>query len=202
MRQRRPAARWRKDVRSRAVLLHAPNSSRTTQEGADDAVPTAWSRSKLGPRSRDGYCGALSLRSGGSAQARARGVAMSARDRSRKSPRRARIQAMGFPPNTANTRNEAKDVGLTNAFAFGIRPAYIRTLSPGRDLPLVALSGDPEDIARTDAKMPSFSARCDAQPLLTRTRSGALQGRRRDLLIGLGERLARARVQRDVASGR
>ena len=55
-----------------------------------------------------------------------------------------------------NIRQEAKDVGVKNAFDFpGFVPAYIRPLFCRGTGPFrwVALSGDPEDIARTDAKM-------------------------------------------------
>ncbi len=55
-----------------------------------------------------------------------------------------------------NIRQMAKDVGVENAFAFpGFVPAYIRPLFCKGYGPFrwVALSGEPEDIYRTDAKV-------------------------------------------------
>ena len=55
-----------------------------------------------------------------------------------------------------NIRQEAKNAGLKNAFAYpGFVPAYVRPLFCVGKGPFrwVALSGDPEDIARTDAKV-------------------------------------------------
>ena len=55
-----------------------------------------------------------------------------------------------------NIRQMAKDVGVEDAFAFpGFVPAYIRPLFCRGIGPFrwAALSGDPEDIARTDAKV-------------------------------------------------
>jgi len=55
-----------------------------------------------------------------------------------------------------NIRQMAKDVGVTNAFDFpGFVPAYIRPLFCQGIGPFrwVALSGDPEDIYKTDAKV-------------------------------------------------
>lgn len=55
-----------------------------------------------------------------------------------------------------NLRQVAKDFGVTNAFDFpGFVPAYVRPLFCKGIGPFrwVALSGDPEDIAKTDAKM-------------------------------------------------
>jgi urocanate hydratase len=55
-----------------------------------------------------------------------------------------------------NIRQQAKDEGVTNAFDFpGFVPAYIRPLFCRGVGPFrwVALSGDPEDIYRTDAKV-------------------------------------------------
>ena len=55
-----------------------------------------------------------------------------------------------------NIRQEAKDVGVKNAFDYpGFVPAYIRPLFCRGRGPFrwAALSGDPQDIARTDAKM-------------------------------------------------
>ena len=68
------------------------------------------------------------------------------------------FKAMGIPcvDYGNNIRQEAKNAGVTNAFDFpGFVPAYVRPLfCTGRGpFRWVALSGDPEDIARTDAKM-------------------------------------------------
>ena len=55
-----------------------------------------------------------------------------------------------------NIRQEAKDAGVENAFDFpGFVPAYIRPLFCRGKGPFrwVALSGDPEDIYKTDAKV-------------------------------------------------
>ncbi|MEO6801200.1 MAG: urocanate hydratase [Rhodanobacter sp.] len=55
-----------------------------------------------------------------------------------------------------NIRQMAKDEGLSNAFAFpGFVPAYVRPLFCRGIGPFrwVALSGDPEDILKTDAKV-------------------------------------------------
>ena len=55
-----------------------------------------------------------------------------------------------------NIRQEAKDKGVTHAFDFpGFVPAYVRPLFCRGIGPFrwVALSGDPEDIYRTDAKV-------------------------------------------------
>jgi urocanate hydratase len=68
------------------------------------------------------------------------------------------FQAMGIPcvDYGNNIRQEAKNVGVTNAFDFpGFVPAYIRPLFCEGKGPFrwVALSGDPEDIYRTDRKI-------------------------------------------------
>ena len=68
------------------------------------------------------------------------------------------FQAMGVPTVDYgnNIRQVAFDAGVKNAFAFpGFVPAYIRPLFCRGKGPFrwVALSGDPEDIAKTDAKM-------------------------------------------------
>ena len=68
------------------------------------------------------------------------------------------FKAMGIPcvDYGNNIRQEAKDAGVRSAFDFpGFVPAYIRPLFCRGKGPFrwVALSGDPEDIARTDAKM-------------------------------------------------
>jgi urocanate hydratase len=71
------------------------------------------------------------------------------------------FHAMGIPcvDYGNNIRQEAKDAGIKNAFAFpGFVPAYIRPMFCTGKGPFrwVALSGDPEDIARTDAKVRSL----------------------------------------------
>ena len=68
------------------------------------------------------------------------------------------FQAMGVPTVDYgnNIRQVALDEGVTNAFAFpGFVPAYVRPLFCRGKGPFrwVALSGDPEDIRKTDAKM-------------------------------------------------
>ncbi len=68
------------------------------------------------------------------------------------------FQAMGIPTVDYgnNIRQVAFDAGVKNAFDFpGFVPAYVRPLFCRGKGPFrwVALSGDPQDIARTDAKM-------------------------------------------------
>jgi urocanate hydratase len=68
------------------------------------------------------------------------------------------FQAIGIPcvDYGNNIRQEAFDAGITEAFDFpGFVPAYIRPLFCRGKGPFrwVALSGDPEDIRMTDAKM-------------------------------------------------
>jgi urocanate hydratase len=68
------------------------------------------------------------------------------------------FKAMGIPcvDYGNNLRQEAKNAGLKNAFDYpGFVPAYIRPLFCAGKGPFrwAALSGDPEDIARTDAKV-------------------------------------------------
>ena len=68
------------------------------------------------------------------------------------------FQAMGIPTVDYgnNIRQVAKDAGVANAFDFpGFVPAYIRPLFCQGKGPFrwVALSGDPQDIRKTDAKM-------------------------------------------------
>jgi urocanate hydratase len=68
------------------------------------------------------------------------------------------FQALGIPTVDYgnNIRQVAKDQGVDNAFAFpGFVPAYVRPLFCRGKGPFrwVALSGDPEDIRKTDAKM-------------------------------------------------
>ncbi|MEJ0059032.1 MAG: urocanate hydratase [Terricaulis sp.] len=68
------------------------------------------------------------------------------------------FKAMGVPvvDYGNNIRQVAKDAGVADAFAFpGFVPAYVRPLFCRGVGPFrwAALSGDPEDIARTDAKV-------------------------------------------------
>jgi len=68
------------------------------------------------------------------------------------------FKALGIPcvDYGNNIRQEARDVGVKNAFDYpGFVPAYIRPLFCRGRGPFrwVALSGDPGDIARTDARM-------------------------------------------------
>src|SRR6266404_3281122 len=68
------------------------------------------------------------------------------------------FKAMGIPcvDYGNNIRQEAKNAGVKNAFDYpGFVPAYVRPLFCVGKGPFrwVALSGDPADIARTDAKV-------------------------------------------------
>ena len=68
------------------------------------------------------------------------------------------FKAMGIPcvDYGNNIRQEAKNAGVKNAFDYpGFVPAYVRALFCVGKGPFrwVALSGDPQDIARTDAKV-------------------------------------------------
>jgi urocanate hydratase len=68
------------------------------------------------------------------------------------------FKALGIPcvDYGNNIRQEAKNVGVANAFDYpGFVPAYLRPLFCRGKGPFrwAALSGDPEDIARTDEKM-------------------------------------------------
>ncbi len=68
------------------------------------------------------------------------------------------FQSLGIPTVDYgnNIRQVAKDMGVTNAFDFpGFVPAYIRPMFCQGKGPFrwVALSGDPEDIYKTDAKI-------------------------------------------------
>ena len=93
-----------------------------------------------------------------------------------------------------NIRQVALDQGVGNAFAFpGFVPAYIRPLfCEGRGpFRWVALSGDPEDIYRTDAKIKElFPQNARVQRWLTMARERiAFQGLpARICWLGLGER--------------
>ena len=93
-----------------------------------------------------------------------------------------------------NIRQEAKNVGVKNAFDFpGFVPAYIRPLFCEGKGPFrwVALSGDPEDIYRTDAKIKQlFPENLHVHRWLDMARSRiAFQGLpARICWLGLGER--------------
>src|SRR6056297_698444 len=93
-----------------------------------------------------------------------------------------------------NIRQVAKEEGLDNAFAFpGFVPAYIRPLFCRGSGPFrwCALSGDPEDIYRTDEKMKElFPEHADLHRWLDMARERiAFQGLpARICWIGLGER--------------
>ena len=93
-----------------------------------------------------------------------------------------------------NIRQEAKNVGVKNAFDFsGFVPAYIRPLFCEGKGPFrwVALSGDPEDIYRTDAKIKElFPENLHVHRWLDMARSRiAFQGLpARICWLGLGER--------------
>jgi urocanate hydratase len=80
-----------------------------------------------------------------------------------------------------NIRQVAYDQGVANAFAFpGFVPAYIRPLFCRGKGPFrwVALSGDPDDIAKTDAKLKELlPGRPPSAPL-------ARHGRRPDRVPG------------------
>jgi urocanate hydratase len=86
-------------------------------------------------------------------------VAMSARESIANHVRAIlQFKAMGVPcvDYGNNIRQEAKNAGVKNAFDYpGFVPAYVRPLFCVGKGPFrwVALSGDPEDIARTDAKV-------------------------------------------------
>jgi urocanate hydratase len=72
-----------------------------------------------------------------------------------------RFKEMGIPcvDYGNNIRQEAKNVGVKNAFEYpGFVPAYVRPLFCLGKGPFrwAALSGDPEDIQRTDAKLKSL----------------------------------------------
>jgi urocanate hydratase len=104
--------------------------------------------------------------------------------------------AMGIPcvDYGNNIRQEAKDVGVTDAFDYpGFVPAYIRPLFCRGVGPFrwVALSGDPEDIYRTDEKVKElFPADRHLHQWLDMARSRIrFQGLpARICWIGLGER--------------
>ncbi|BDW86453.1 urocanate hydratase [Roseicyclus marinus] len=107
-----------------------------------------------------------------------------------------------------NIRQVALDEGLENAFAFpGFVPAYIRPLFCRGIGPFrwVALSGDPEDIYKTDAKMKElFPDNADLHKWLDMARERiAFQGLpARICWIGLGDRHRAGLAFNDmVASG-
>src|SRR5690606_3846867 len=93
-----------------------------------------------------------------------------------------------------NIRQEAKGVGVSDAFAYpGFVPAYIRPMfCVGRGpFRWVALSGDPEDIYRTDAKVRALfpQDRPQQQWLDRARRRSRFQGLpARICWLGLGER--------------
>ena len=93
-----------------------------------------------------------------------------------------------------NIRQMAKDEGVANAFDFpGFVPAYIRPLFCRGMGPFrwVALSGDPEDIYKTDAEGERAAAARQASASLARhgAREDRFQGLpARICWIGLGER--------------
>jgi urocanate hydratase len=107
-----------------------------------------------------------------------------------------------------NIRQVAKDQGVANAFAFpGFVPAYIRPLFCEGKGPFrwVALSGDPEDIYRTDAKIKQlFPQNLHVHRWLDMARERiAFQGLpARICWLGLGERHVAGLAFNDmVASG-
>ena len=107
-----------------------------------------------------------------------------------------------------NIRQVALDQGVKNAFDFpGFVPAYIRPLFCEGKGPFrwVALSGDPEDIYKTDAKIKQlFPDNTHVHRWLDMARERiAFQGLpARICWLGLGERhLAGLGVQRDGAHG-
>ena len=108
-----------------------------------------------------------------------------------------------------NIRQVAFDEGVADAFAFpGFVPAYIRPLFCEGKGPFrwVALSGDPEDIYKTDRKVAElFPANAHLHRWLGMARERiAFQGLpSRICWLGLGERhLAGPRVQRNGEDGR
>jgi urocanate hydratase len=106
------------------------------------------------------------------------------------------FKAMGTPvvDYGNNIRQVAKDNGVDDAFAFpGFVPAYVRPLFCDGKGPFrwVALSGDPEDIRRTDAKLKElFPANTGVQRWLEMAGARiAFQGLpSRICWLGLGER--------------
>ena len=103
-----------------------------------------------------------------------------------------------------NIRQVAKEEGLADAFAFpGFVPAYIRPLFCRGIGPFrwAALSGDPEDIYRTDAKVKQvLPSQCVTPPLARHgARAHSLSGIACAHLLGGAGRAssARTRVQRD-----
>ncbi len=107
-----------------------------------------------------------------------------------------------------NIRQVAKDEGVANAFAFpGFVPAYIRPLFCEGKGPFrwVALSGDPEDIYKTDAKVKSLfphDKHLHRWLEMARSRIGFQGLPARICWLGLGERhLAGLAFDEMVASG-
>jgi urocanate hydratase len=92
------------------------------------------------------------------------------------------FQAMGVPTVDYgnNIRQVAKDQGVKNAFDFpGFVPAYIRPLFCRGKGPFrwVALSGDPEDIYKTDAKIKELFPDDPPAPLAGHGRASASPSR-------------------------
>ncbi len=103
-----------------------------------------------------------------------------------------------------NIRQVAYDEGVADAFAFpGFVPAYIRPLFCEGKGPFrwVALSGDPEDIYRTDRKVKELFPGQRAPASLARhgARAHRVPGPARAHLLAGSRRAAsrRPRVQRD-----
>ena len=108
-----------------------------------------------------------------------------------------------------NIRQMAKDEGLADAFGFpGFVPAYIRPLFCRGIGPFrwAALSGDPEDIRRTDDKVRELMPRRRAPAPLAGhgARADRLPGPARAHLLGGARRPRphRPRLQRDGGAGR
>ena len=121
------------------------------------------------------------------------------------------FQKMGVPTFDYgnNIRQMAKDEGCTNAFDFpGFVPAYVRPLFCRGVGPFrwVALSGDPDDIFKTDAKVKEL---IPDDPHLHRWIDMAQRAHRfqglpaRICWLGLGQRdKLGSRIQRNGAQGR
>jgi urocanate hydratase len=125
--------------------------------------------------------------------------------------RDARFPRMGVPTVDYgnNIRQMAKDEGVADAFDFpGFVPAYIRPLFCRGIGPFrwAALSGDPEDIYKTDAKVKELIP--DDKHLhnwldMARERIQFQGLPARICWVGLGDRAsARPRLQRDGGEGR
>ena len=121
------------------------------------------------------------------------------------------FKAMGIPcfDYGNNIRQDAKNAGVKNAFDYpGFVPAYIRPLFCAGQGPFrwVALSGDAEDIARTDAKVKELfpEDRGLQRWLDLAAQTNPLPGAAGAHLLARPGAAAprRARVQRDGAHGR